>query len=251
MHLNGLYNLVYSSKSEKREIVRKLLKEYSNDILKQIGWIRSKDEAITTTMIRSTAIVCSGISGDNATINKANKLFYKFINEKHEIEPNLRGAIYTLAAWSGSSKTFSTFVERYRKEQVPEEKIRLLRSLAMFSSTAILKRTLQFSLSKDVRNQDAWMLPAIAVSRPAAKALIWPWTKKNWKTLMKMYPEGIHVLGSYIDNLAVISDRRTLKDINSFFAKPANMTDELKLSLKQTREIIEINTRFVKSNKVG
>ena len=250
-HLNGLYNMLYNSKGEKRDATRKLLKEYSNDILKQVGWIRSKDEANTTTMIRSVAIVCSGVAGDKVTLNKANKLFSNFINSKQEIEPNLRGAIYTLAAWSGNEKTFKTLKERYMDEQVPDEKMRFLRSMAMFSDKKILKKALEFSLSKDVRYQDGITIPVIVSSRPAGQALIWPWTKKNWQELKHRYQLGTHMLGYFIDNLAVVSDAKSLREIDAFFTKRSNMRSDLTTPLKQAKEIIEINTRFMKYNRVS
>ncbi len=249
-HLSGLYSLAYSSKSDVRDDIRALLKEYGVELLKQVGWIRSQNEGTITTKLRSAAISAAGFAGDAATIHKAGKLFKISIEGKRGIDPNLRSAVYGITAFYGGKDTFDALVEKYKGEDVPEEKIRCLQSIGMFNDAILARRALEFSMSGNVRYQDGISIPAIVSSRPAGRKLIWGWTKKNWKALMSRYPSGTHMLSYFIDNLGTVTDEKTLGEINSFFAKKQNRRGDITRALQQANEIARINIRFMKENGV-
>ncbi|MCL5427837.1 MAG: M1 family metallopeptidase [Candidatus Marsarchaeota archaeon] len=249
-HLNGLYSLLYFSKNEARENTRKLLKDYGVELLKQVGWIRSQAESSVTTKLRSAAIAAVGFAGDAATIHKAGKLFKISTEGKRSIDPNLRSAVYRVTAFYGDKNTFNTFVEKYKNEEVPEEKTRCLQSLAMFNDSTLAKKALDFSMSDSVRYQDGVSIPSIMSSMPVGRGLIWGWTKTNWKVLTSRYPSGTHLLSYFVDNLGAVVDEKTLKDITSFFAKKQNRRGDITRALAQANEIARINIRFMKENGV-
>ena len=249
-HLSGLYSFMYYSKSDLRNNVQRLLKEYGIELLKQVGWIRSGRESTITTKMRSAAIFAAGLTGDATTIHKAGKLFSMAMEGKRAIEPNLRSAVYGTVAFHGNADIFDMLVKKYKAEEIPEDKIRYLQSLGMFNDEAIAKKALDFSMSKEVRYQDGIMIPSVVSSRPVGRKLIWNWTKKNWHALSSKYLPGTYLLSYFIDNLAVAQDEKTLKDIGSFFRKKANTREDITRALKQANEIATINIRFLKENGV-
>ena len=244
-HLNGLYNLLFNTKSSKKEDVRLLLKDYSSEILKQVGWVRSKNESNTITILRSSAISSSGVAGDISTINKAKKMFNNFISNKKELDSNLKTVVYKIVASYGSKTVFNEFVKRYEKEDNPTEKIRYLQTLGFFKDIKILRNALDFSMSKKVRFQDSFMIPAMCSSNPSATKLLFSWTISNWKVLLKQYPSGTHMLSRYVDNLGAITDKKLYSDFKSFFSKSINARGDTTTSIKQSKEIIEINLNFI------
>ena len=246
-HLRGLFGLFYGGDERISGRIAELLREYSAEIIKQVGWKRAQDETSTTTLIRSSAILCSGLSGEHMTLNKANKLFDDH-DKEHAIDPNLRGAIYGLVAWSGERRRYRELQGRYIRETLPEEKMKLLASLGMFRDARALKDSLDFSVSKQVRYQDSFYIPAYVSSNPAGSRLIWPWTRKNWKTLMQRFKSGTHMMDRYVDNLAAANDARTAREVKAFFSRKENMRSDIRNALDKTLEIMEINSRFVKYN---
>jgi len=247
-HLRGLYGLFYSENPAVSERIRELLRDYSGELLKQVGWKRTPDETSTTTLIRNGAILGSGLAGDRMTLNKANKIFGEH-NRDNVMDPNIRNAVYGLVAWTGNRKTYMALQKRYVKEELPEEKIKLLTSLGMFGDKRILKDSLNFSLSNHVRYQDSYLIPVYVSSNPLGRDLIWNWTRKNWKALMQRFSGGTHMLGRYVDNLAVANDPKTMREVHSFFIDKKNLRPDIKSSIDETLEIMEINSRFVKRNK--
>ncbi len=249
-HLRGLYGLFYDYDESIFEKVRVLLKGYSAEIIKQVGWKKTDDESSTTTLIRNAAIMGSGLSGEKTTVNKAKKLFGE--HEKgSQLDPNIRSAIYGLVAWSGNRETYNMLSGRYASEELPEEKIRLLASLGMFRDPDIIRDSLNYSLSKHVRYQDAYYIPVYVSMNPAGKSLIWAWTRKNWQTFKERFPSGTHMLGRYIENVAGVNDPKVMAEVRTFFKNKENMREDIKNSLEETLEIMEVNSGFASYNKAN
>ena len=244
-HLNGLYSLFYNIPGKKRDQIKQLLKEYSNELLKQVGWVKNKNESSIITKMRSVAIASSGIAGDISTINKAKKIFNNFINNKKEIDLNIKTSIIRVVALNSGMEVFNTLKKKYLEETIPIEKIRYLQTLGFFKNSEVVKKALEFSLSKDVRLQDSYILPALCSSNPAAYKLVVSWTYKNWKSLLNRYPRGTHMLPRFVDNFGLITDKKEAKQFQKFFSMKSNMRGDLTNALKQTKEVIEINTSFV------
>ena len=229
-HLNGLYFFFYNVKSEKKNEIKQLLKEYSNEVLKQVGWSRSNKESTIITSMRSASIANSGLMGDKSTINKAKKMFNNYINNGKNIDPNIKSAVYEIVAFYGNMTTFSTFLKKYQEEKIPIEKSRYIQSLAFFNNKQLINKALNFSLSQKVRPQDSFIIPAIASSNPLGSSIVFHWSFSNWKLLMQTYQKGTHMLGRYIDNFASITDKRLAIKFNSFFSNPKNRRDDIKMT---------------------
>jgi hypothetical protein len=53
------------------------------------------------------------------------------------------------------------------------------------------------------------------------------------------------MLHRFIDNFNSITNRKEAKQFEKFFSVKSNMRGDITTALKQTKEIIEINTSFV------
>ena len=227
---------------------RELLLLYTNRLIDRLGWERDEGETPYDTQMRSAAIMASGMIGYAPTVDKAVKMFYDFMNRGKAIDPNIRGAVYSLAAWSGGDEVFRILKERFSRETVPDEKTRLLRATAMFNDKGMVLKAFSFAMSKAVRLQDSFMVPAIAASNPAARGILLPWTVRNWKELRKRYASGTHMLIRFIDNLAVLDTEKEKEEIEGFFRKKQNFRDDIGHALDKALEQIEANIRFLKAN---
>ncbi|MHB1830095.1 MAG: M1 family metallopeptidase [Candidatus Micrarchaeaceae archaeon] len=246
-HLGWIY---YRLGSENNARARELILLYSNRLIDRLGWERDEDEVPYDTQMRSAAIMISGMIGYAPTVEKAGRLFYDFIRHGKAIDPNIRGVVYSLAAWSGGDEVFSILKERFSREKVPDEKVRLLRATAMFNDKGMVLKAFDFAMSGEVRLQDSFMVPAIAASNPAAREILLPWTERNWKELRKRYASGTHMLIRFIDNFAVLGTEKDKAEIESFFRKNRNFRDDIGHALDKSLEQIEANIRFLKANKL-
>ncbi|MDE1834443.1 MAG: M1 family metallopeptidase, partial [Candidatus Micrarchaeota archaeon] len=244
-HLSGLYNMLYYYDNAK---VKELCLRYSNELVDKLGWSVKKNESPHDTLMRPAALVRSAMSGHRSIVERATEMFYSYVEGKSEIDTNIRGAIYTIAAWSEGEKVVDLLKERYEKEKIPEEKIRYLRSLSMFKDKDLLLDSLEFSMSKRVRLQDSYIIPAICSSNPVGKKIILQWTEENWHKLNKIHASGTHMIGRYVDNLASIDNRSDKEEVLKFFKEKKNWRDDIRHSFDNTVELIEANIRFVDAN---
>lgn len=136
----------------------------------------------------------------------------------------------------------------YKEEENQQEKDRLGRALGKFKSKTLLKRTLEFSISKHVRFQNTLGIISSVWGNPVGRYLAWEFVKKNWKMLKERYAGGHYftrVFGPAGD-FTKISDA---KDIESFVKK--NPVPEAKRTIAQALEQIYSNVEWLKRDKEG
>jgi tricorn protease interacting factor F2/3 len=247
-HLGGLYAMLYSTKLS--ETARKPLVAYARSIIDRIGMERRRGEKSADTLLRSSAVFDLGIAGDEEMVGRTNKMFHEFVRGGREIDSNLRGAVYGIAAWTGGADTFDILEGRYRKEAVVEEKLRFLRALGLFKKRQLAERALSFALSKDVKYQDAISIPANVASNPLSRDLLLKWTKDNWKLLMRRYPPSTNMMHGFVSFLGVQKSEKAKKEIVSFFGSESNRRKDFEPELRRTLERIDTNIKFMRVNGV-
>jgi hypothetical protein len=217
--------------------------EYCRNILvkigKQVGWDPKPKESESETLLRG--IILSNLVSfkDKDTIEHAVKLF----RGKKAIPADIRPVVYRAVAQTGGEKEHSLFVKRYKEEQLSEEKNRIGRALGQFSKPSLIKKTLQFAMSSDVRSQDTFSLFASCWDNQAGRAITWEFTKKNWQTLMSRYPGSGHMLNYFILPALGFVRKEDAKDVARFFkSHPAPGTTRV---IKQSLESIYSNAAWL------
>ncbi len=234
-------------KTNREGMADSVSKDYYSKVFGKLGWEKKRGEDSTSTMLRGIAISGLGHLGDGTVIKTAMETFNGYM-EGRGGDPDLKGAVYGIAAWNGGRKEYDRVVARYKKEQSPDDKRRLLQTLALFRDEKLLAGTLEFAFSKHVRLQDSYVLPAIMSSNPSGYELVWDWTRSNWKLIMGKYESGTHMLERFVTNLSSLRTEQDMKDVKAFFGKEENMRDDIRLRTKQALERMRANINFMKAN---
>ena len=163
------------------------------------------------------------------------------------LHPDIREPVFSLIAWDGNTKTHSRFVSLYKKANTMEEKLRFLGALCSFRDEKLLIKTLQFSLTSEVRSQNM-QLPIMRIAaNPYGKKILWPWLKKNWGNLSKKVGSGNPLFNRIVASIALIADDSMEKDIKQFFK--SNPTPGTERTQDQTIERIRIHSNFLRKMK--
>ncbi len=224
-----------------------LLKTAGRRLIAEVGWEKKKGEDALSTRLRNAAMSSLGIAGDREAIARSRELFHKLASGA-VIDQDIRSAVYANVARSGDASDFASIRAMYEKEQLPQEKMRLLGALAGFKDRRCFEQGLQYCLTDNVRIQDKILFAGAAGSNLDNADLVWKWTKKNWKIFMRMYGPSVSLLYRFVTGLRIVRDEALLDDIKAFFAKKENMREDIKRELDQTLEAIESNIRFIKHN---
>lgn len=215
-------------------------------IAAKMGWQEKKTEKHTDKMLRMLVLSKLGSFGDEPTIEKAVSLFEKVLSGKAQVSPDLRSVIYNLTAENGRMEVYQSLVKRYVEEESQQEKDRLARALTLFKDQSILQKTLQFTLSDQVRFQDTPRIIASLWFNPKGRDLTWEFIKKHWQVLRERY-EGGFLLARLLQGAGEFTEVAKAKEVTSFFKK--NPTVEAKRTVAQAIEQIYSNSAWLKRDR--
>ena len=208
--LNGVANLIRGEKYSDKFFV--FCERLLSPTAERIGWDRKPGETHTQGLLRSLLLLHAGHYGNRDTINKAKTMF-----AKGQVPADLRGVVYGLVAENGEAKEYRTFMKRFDKEQMQEEKNRLARALGQFRNTELLTETLEFMLSDKVRPQDKPFLLHSVWSNSNGKELAWDFVRKNWKALLKIFHGSFNLLGKAIKPASQFASGERAEEFEKFF----------------------------------
>ena len=219
-----------------------------NAILSRLGWEPKEGEKRTDMQIRAAVLAGLGMLNDSVVREKTQEMFQTFLKDKTAVHPDLRGAMYAIAAWHGTEKTYQQLLELHRKEESQAEKNRLLRALASFQDKTMLTRTLDMMFQDEVKMQDAYLIPITLSSHPIGKLLVWSWLQKHWNKVKEQYV-GVFVphLSSIIKSLSTMADADAGKQIKQFLEKQENHVKGTERAIANMAEMMEINDKFLGS----
>ncbi|HTE48785.1 MAG TPA: M1 family metallopeptidase [Candidatus Paceibacterota bacterium] len=209
----------------------------------RLGWKPKKSEPHTDIFLRSLAISRAGRSSDKKIIAEARKKF-AMIQKGGHINPDLRGAIYGIIAKSGGMSEYRTFIKRYKKETLHEEKNRIGGALGDFTDPKILKLACTFAFGSDVRVQDTVGIISSVGLNPLGRDIWLRFVQTNWQTLVSRYGDGGHTLARLIKAIGGSAEEKHLKSFRKFFT--AHDAPGAKRSIMQVLERLEANIAWLK-----
>lgn len=241
--LNKINNIILNEnyiEKYKKYILSLLSKKAQN-----IGFEKREKENSTDILLRNLLISQAGFYGDKKIIKEAKKIFDNKIIKP--IDSDIKGIIYNIVAQNGGIKEWKYFINMYEKENLNEEKERILRAITNFKDKNLLKKTLNYLLSKKVKDQDAPYMIASTWMNPNGKELTWDFIKENWNIILKKYGEGGLLLSKFISILGNHTRLEDLKDAKKFFKK--NAAPGAERTLEQAYERIASNAAWIKDDK--
>ncbi len=247
-HLQWIYIMAYHGKPKER--VRKAAVDFYMPIFKKLGWSKKKGEDDITTMHRGLAIYGLGEMGDEAVVKRSVDIFRKGYRQTAKIDPNISGEVYSIAISGGGKQEMKMLHAMYKRERSPVEKRKMLSAMGSSRDRTAIMEALRFSRSKEVRLQNAYIVPMAVTANPEHREVLWGWVKSNWKGLMKSYPPGTMMLKTFVDMLSYVSDRGTREEMKRFFGKKENRRDDMEMSARHLMERTLANIMFMEANEL-
>ena len=171
---------------------------------------------------RGTLLLLLGVIGNDPAVQAtARELAQRYMADPNSIPSTLAPNVLHVAAVGGDAALYDRYLAQLKKDGIqPEQYYRYFNALAFFSDPALVKRTLEFALSPDVRSQDASTLIGSLLVRPWSRDQAWEFTKERWPVLLKTLnifqaiPALVHSFGAFC------SPARAA-DVKEFLAKNA------------------------------
>jgi aminopeptidase N len=163
----------------------------------------------------------------------------------HLVERALRGEAVdatlfypasTIAARNGDAALYNAVFEHLKSTKSPEEYFRWLRMLGRFEDPALVQRSLEYSISDQVRSQDAPFLLGALMANARNRSTAWSFIREHWPQVEAKLTN--FSTGSVISSAAQFCDSSARDEVQQFFAQhPIPGTDR---TLKQSLESINL-----------
>ncbi len=241
--ISKIYNLIDD------EYLSTKFKKYAlslfSPIAMSMGFENKINEEHSNVFLRNLAIGNSAFYGDKETIRESIKIFNNRIFK--EIPADIKGVIYNIVAQNGKTKEWKILEQMYKNSPMYEEKERIGRAMGAFKDKSLLLKTLHFSLSKNVKKQDAPFIISSVWVNKYGQDLTWKFIKDNWTIILKNFAEGGHFLSRLLSPLGSHTEMSDLKDAKKFFKN--NVAPGSDRTLQQVYEKIQSNSAWWKDDK--
>jgi hypothetical protein len=143
-----------------------------------------KNESFDRQQLRGTLFEMLGAAHDPAVVAQAQALTARTFaveNKKDKtLDATLSDAAVLVSAGNGDAALYEKVLAVSRNSGDPGEKVDALRTLARFQDPALVKRTLDYATSGEVRNQDSWVVLVALLRHRETRDQAWDYIQKNW-----------------------------------------------------------------------
>jgi aminopeptidase N len=143
-----------------------------------------KGEPFDRQQLRGTLFETLGAARDPAVLAQAQQLTTRAFavdNKKDKtLDATLSDAAVLVSASNGDAALYDKLLAVSRNSGDPGEKTDALRTLGRFRDPALVKRTLDYLVSGEVRNQDTWIVLVALLRDRATRDQTWDYMQKNW-----------------------------------------------------------------------
>ncbi len=143
----------------------------------------------------------------------ADELATKF-KEYDKVEPDMKQAV--ALAYARRTADFDGLVTAFRSTSSDEDKTRILNAMTAFADPTLLKRTLDFAVSGEVKRQDVRTTVLAAAGKPNAQTVTWAWVRSNIEKLREFY-RGTGILSGTLLGMIPILGVGRVSEVQQFF----------------------------------
>jgi aminopeptidase N/puromycin-sensitive aminopeptidase len=162
------------------------LRQYLGPAMKEVGYEPKPGESDEQRTLRSRLFDALGYDArDPQTLEEAQKLADKALGDPASVDLEMAGGALRLAALNGDSAFYDRIIAASKNPRSPEEYYMYLFTLPRFGNPELLRRTLEFAISPDVRSQDALQLVGGVMANPAGDKLAWDFIQSHWDAIAK------------------------------------------------------------------
>ena len=204
--------------------------------LTEFGWKSAAGEDSEKKTARANVIRTLGFAGaDSQVIATAKQMVVSTLEGKAKLEPELRATLVDLTAKYADADLYDRYFQQARASRSPEEFYVWLYGLTAFEKPELVKRTMEYSLSDEVRNQDFEGILASTAEPVANHQESWDFIKANWNRIKPKL--ATYSPGTIIKATQEFCQPALRTDVQNFFTQ--QHIEGADRSLRQTLERID------------
>jgi aminopeptidase N/puromycin-sensitive aminopeptidase len=228
----GVYLVGDSDRPAYQAWVRNLLTPLAHDL----GLAPKPGETDDQKNLRAAVLHSLGLTAaDSEVLAEANKQARMALRDPLSVSPELMPVFLGLAAHNGDAQFYDGVLAKTKNAEIPENYYSYLATLSSFGDPQLLKRTLEFAISGQVRSQDAKGVIGRVMQNPQGRAVAWEFVRSHWSDISRV--GGPFRSGDIIGSAGSFCDAEQEDQVREFFSTHPTQTSER--LLKQTLERID------------
>ena len=181
----------------------------------QLGAESAPGDDDRTRTLRGVLLQAAALHADDgAAQERAAELLDRFLQHPPSVDPSLASPALTVSATLGDLALHDRLVEHFRTAENPQDRQRLLYALARFRDPEALQRTLDLTLSGDVRTQDAPYVLGQTLANRDNGAAAWAFVAEHWDEMVQRFPANS--LPRLVGGIRAVRDRGLADGIATF-----------------------------------
>ncbi|XP_071942533.1 puromycin-sensitive aminopeptidase-like [Antedon mediterranea] len=156
----------------------------------RLGWEKKEGEGHLDALLRSLVIRIMGRNGHPHAVEEARKRFKDHASNVNILPADLRAPVYNTVLVHGNEEDFNAMLELFNKQDLHEERERIMRSLGAVKDPQLIKKVLDFAMSDKVRSQDTVFVIVGVTGSKTGREMAWQFLQDRWPELIERYTGG-------------------------------------------------------------
>jgi puromycin-sensitive aminopeptidase len=222
-----------------RERFEDFVRSLVGPALERLGWEPKDNDDDLTRKLRGLLIGALAVLGnDPGAQTRARRLHEQATADPTAVDPEVALATLSVVAATGDRSDYEQCLDGFRSGPTPQEQLRNLYALTEFRDPALMDETLAFTLSGEVKTQNAPFVLGRCIANRDHGEQAWRFVREHWSELGARFPANTIV--RMIDPVKLLIRPEQQLDVAGFFAEHA--IPQSAKTLQQVLERQRINT---------
>ena len=208
--------------------------------IERIGWEPREGERDLDKPLRGALMAALGVLGADP---QAFGLAMEIERESRgdgQVDPSLAAASVAIVAAGGTAEDYGRYLEAIGSARTPQEELRYLYALPDFRDPELIQRTVEKTLTGEIRSQNAPGVLARAVANRDHGDRAWGFVKEHWAEIVSRLAPTTLVYAT--DGVRYLTEPGQVEQAAAFFA--AHPIPQSALQLRQILERQRVNASF-------
>ncbi|KAI1808367.1 peptidase family M1-domain-containing protein [Daldinia bambusicola] len=175
------------------------VKDLVSERAHKLGWNFSDKDGHVEQQFKAMLFGAAGMAGDQKIIEASKEMFKKYMDgDRSAIHPNIRGSVFSMALKYGGKEQYDALLNFFRKSSNSDERNTALRCIGRAKDPALIKQTLDFVLSGEVKSQDLYLPASGLRSHAEGIEALFNWLTEKWPEITKRLSGNSPILGSMV-----------------------------------------------------
>ncbi|EPQ29163.1 uncharacterized protein PFL1_03450 [Pseudozyma flocculosa PF-1] len=244
-HLASLASVWWEQDQAVRDAIDRFRVDIFGPTAKRLGFEFGKDDSPDLKQLRAVAISVAASAGDEWTLSEVKKRFGALManGDDSQIHPDLLRTVFAQAVKHGGEKEYETVLGVYRKPETPSHKIAAMFALCFTQDEALLKRTIEFPFSGEVKEQDFMYFFSALSANPKGRRAMWESTKAKYDELSRRFAGNFSLSRLIESSFNALSTNEDADDVERFFK--GKDVSKFSMGLSQGLDAVRANARWV------